>query len=80
MTDNYRNASIRARQQNINRYCRLLATQLTGDERQYIHRRIAEERAELERLMKFDQSVATVARSATPIMDTRPLVHDHDPG
>jgi hypothetical protein len=80
MTADYRNASIRARQQNITRYCRLLATQLTVYEREYVHRRIAEERAELERLLTFDHSVAPIARSATPIMDTRPAVHDHNPG
>jgi hypothetical protein len=35
---------------NIERYCRLLATELTDLERQYLHKRIAEEHAQLERL------------------------------
>ena len=32
------------------RYCRLLATELTDLERQYLHKRIAEENAALDRL------------------------------
>ena len=42
---------IRAHQGNMQRYYRLLATELTVTERQFIHNRIAEERAELERLV-----------------------------
>jgi hypothetical protein len=34
------------------RYCRLLATELTDLERQYLHKRIAEEHAQLEQLEK----------------------------
>jgi hypothetical protein len=41
---------IRNHRRNIQRYGRLLATQLTDLERQYLHKRIAEEQAELERL------------------------------
>jgi len=37
---------VRAHQNNLQRYCRLLATELTETERQFIHNRIAEERAE----------------------------------
>ena len=44
-------ARIRAHQGNMQRYCRLLVTELTDTERQFIHNRIAEERAELERLL-----------------------------
>ena len=47
-----RNALIRAHQNNINRYCRLLATDLTEVEREYVHRRIVEERQGLEKLLK----------------------------
>ena len=47
-----RNALIRAHQNNINRYCRLLATQLTDVEREYVHKRIVEERQQLEKLLK----------------------------
>ena len=43
-------ARIRAHRGNIDRYCRLLATQLTEIEREYIYGRIIEERSELERL------------------------------
>ena len=35
---------------NIARYCRMLATPLPESERAFVHKRIAEERAELERL------------------------------
>jgi hypothetical protein len=43
---------VRGHRQNIERYCRLLATELTDLERQYLHKRIAEEHAQLERLEK----------------------------
>jgi hypothetical protein len=43
-------AKILTHQRNIQRYGRLLATQLTEVERQYLHKRIAEEQAKLERL------------------------------
>ena len=45
-------AQARGHRQNIERYCRLLATELTDLERQYLHKRIAEEHAELARLEK----------------------------
>ena len=47
-----RNALIRAHQNNINRYGRLLATHLTDVEQEYVHRRIIEERQQLEKLLK----------------------------
>jgi hypothetical protein len=43
-------ARIHAHRSNIQRYVRLLVTELTETERRYIHKRIAEERSELERL------------------------------
>jgi len=43
-------AQMRGHRRNIERYCRLLATELTDLERQYLHKRIAEEHAQLERL------------------------------
>ena len=49
MTD-FRTAKILSHQRNIKRYARLLATELTELERQYLHKRIAEEQAALERL------------------------------
>ena len=51
-----RAAKILGHERNIQRYCRLLATELTELERQYLHKRIAEERAELERWSRQDQS------------------------
>lgn len=47
-----RNALVRAHQNNINRYCRLLATDLTKLERDYVRKRIVEETRELEKLLK----------------------------
>jgi hypothetical protein len=55
MNRDARNASIRAHQNNIDRYCRILATHLTDQERAYVHRRIAEERLELEQLLKTSE-------------------------
>jgi hypothetical protein len=59
-----RNALVRAHQNNINRYCRLLATHLTDVEREYVHRRIVEERLELEKLLKPPQGRKSPARAA----------------
>lgn len=47
-----RNALVRAHQNNINRYCRLLATDLTEIERDYVRKRIIEETHQLEKLLK----------------------------
>ena len=54
MTSETRKALILAHQRNIERHRRLLTTKLTDHENQYIHRRIAEERAELERLVELN--------------------------
>jgi len=43
---------VRGHRRNIERYCRLLATDLTELARQYLHKRIAEEHSQLERLEK----------------------------
>ena len=48
----FKTAQVRRHQQNIKRYCRLLATELTDLERQYLHKRIAEEYAQLKQLEK----------------------------
>jgi hypothetical protein len=62
-------AKILSHRRNIQRYCRLLATELTDIERQYLHRRIAEEYAELKRLQSepVEQIIATrvMVRDAT---------------
>ena len=62
MTD-FRTAKILSHRRNIQRYGRLLATELTELERQYLHRRIAEEQAELDRLQNkpLEQVIATQA-------------------
>jgi hypothetical protein len=46
----FNTAQVRSHRRNIERYCRLLATELTDLERQYLHKRIAEEHAQLEQL------------------------------
>ena len=51
-----RAAKILSHERNIQRYSRLLATEITELERQYLHKQIAEERAELERWSRQDQS------------------------
>ena len=51
----FHTAKMRGHRRNIERYCRLLATELTDLERQYLHKRIAEEHAQLERLKKSEE-------------------------
>jgi hypothetical protein len=51
----FNTAQLRSHRRNIERYCRLLATELTDLERQYLHKRIAEEHAQLERLKKSEE-------------------------
>ena len=48
----FQTAKILGHQRNIQRYARLLATELTELERRYLHKQIAEEQAELERLQE----------------------------
>jgi 5-bromo-4-chloroindolyl phosphate hydrolysis protein len=57
------NAQVRRHRQNIQRYCRLLATELTDLERQYLHKRIAEEHAQLQRLEKSQPEQAVRAQA-----------------
>ena len=54
MKIDYRTARMQTHRRNIQRYGRLLATELTDLERKYLHRRIAEEQAELERLAQAE--------------------------
>ena len=49
-----RHPGMQTHRRNIRRYSRLLSTPLTDLERQYLHRRIAEEQAELERLAQAE--------------------------
>ena len=55
------NALIVARRKNIARYNRLLHTKLTDVERRYVRTRIAQERAELERLKRQAAETADIA-------------------
>ena len=50
-----RKALIEVHQQNIDRYCRLLATRLEDHERRYLHKRIVEERLDIDRLIAAEQ-------------------------
>jgi hypothetical protein len=56
-----RDARIIALRNNIQRYCRLLATHLTDVERAFIHRRLAEDRLAIEALER--EAVAGSGRS-----------------
>ena len=57
MTD-FRTAKILSHRRNIQRHARLLVTELTEQERQYLHKRIAEDQAELERLQNEPAALA----------------------
>jgi hypothetical protein len=59
MKVDYQTARMRTHRRNIQRYGRLLATKLTDLERRYLHRQIAEEQAELERLAREGRALAT---------------------
>ena len=58
----FNTARVRRHRQNIERYCRLLAIELTDLERQYLHKRIAEEYAQLKRLESAKQNRAQASR------------------
>jgi len=58
----FHTAKMRGHRRNIERYCRLLATELTDLERQYLHKRIAEEHAQLERLKENEAEQQVDAR------------------
>lgn len=60
---------IRGHKANLDRYARLLATNLTELERQYIHRRIAEEQAAITRLetQRLATKIAATADKQTLI-------------
>jgi hypothetical protein len=62
----FQSAKILRHRQNIQRYARLLATELTELERQYLHKRIAEEQVELERPQESysEQAAALIAADA----------------
>ena len=71
MTD-FRTAKILSHRRNIQCYARLLATQLTELEREYLHKGIAEEQAALERLQtsspeQAEMVIATGAVGASKV-------------
>jgi hypothetical protein len=74
MKIDYRTAKMRTHRLNIQRYGRLLATELTDLERQYLHRRIAEEQAALDRLAQAEYSGQRDRRDASA--SSRPTVSD----
>jgi hypothetical protein len=57
-------AKVRCLQNNLARYCRLLATELTDVEREFIHTRIAHERTALEMLLQSKRSGGLQARAS----------------
>jgi hypothetical protein len=61
-----RDALIDSRRKNIERYTRLLATKLMAHERKYTQKRIAQERAELDKLIAQSFRDARAARVDTP--------------
>ena len=54
---------------NLERYARLLATKLTQTEREYIHRRIAEEHAAIAKI-----EAERLAKSAAKVADPRTVI------
>jgi Transposase, Mutator family len=64
-------AKILSHRRNIQRCVTLLATELTELERQYLHKRIAEERAELERLQGTQRDLAGAVMAAEFPRETR---------
>ena len=68
MTDLSKSIRVRAHRANIERYRKLLAGRLTRVEREYVMRRIAEERIELKRLEDAADDV-----TAAPSGDDSPL-------
>ena len=71
---------IKVRRANLERYSRLLATQLTETEREYIHKRIAEEHSALMKLEAehLARSVGTTADPDT-LVAARTIASKTDP-
>jgi len=66
---------IRAHRQNLERYCRLLASDISDAERVFLHERIAQERLDLERLeaeANSDTALAFFAAQILPKMRRSP--------
>ncbi len=71
---------IKAHRTNLDRYSRLLATQLTTTEREYIHKRIAEEQSALMKL-EAEHLARSVGSRADPdtLVAARALALKTDP-
>ena len=66
MKTDYLNAKILSHRANLQRYARLLATQLTELEREYLHKRIAEEHAEVTRMELLREAKAAKPKREAP--------------
>ena len=69
----YLNAKILSHRANLQRYARLLATQLTELERAYLHKRIAEEHAEVTRVELLRATKATMPKREEVLIARNPL-------
>src|SRR3954468_13561579 len=69
MKTDYLNAKILSHRANLQRYGRLLATQLTELEREYLHKRIAEEQAEVARVELLREAAAAKSKRKMPTGD-----------
>jgi hypothetical protein len=67
-------ARLRAHRNNVHRYRRLLATQLSDLERAYIERRLSEERASIEALSQATFPFSVVCDRATKSLNDSPSV------
>ena len=69
----YLNAKILSHRANLQRYARLLATQLTELEREYLHKRIAEEHAEVARVELLREAKAAKPKREEVLIAPNPL-------
>ena len=69
----YLNAKILSHRANLQRYARLLATQLTELEREYLHKRIAEEHAEVARVELLREANAAKPKREEVLIAPKPL-------
>jgi hypothetical protein len=72
MKTDYLNAKILSHRANLQRYATLLATQLTELEREYLHKRIEEERAEVASLEFARAAEAAQAKETVTVPNLLP--------
>jgi hypothetical protein len=75
----YLNAKILSHRANLQRYARLLATQLTELEREYLHKRIAEEQAEVARVELLREAKAAKPKRRKALIAPNPLAPPASP-